>query len=115
MSQFWGFHVRFRKLFVFKKKLRIRSNVYCKSCWSNFQFFITALQALYHQEKVKDTIKRLLQKLLVEFPVFHCGFASSLSSSYWFNQNFFAHVLKDVGMCYPKKRSIDFTFFCVCK
>ncbi|XP_070666279.1 uncharacterized protein [Malus domestica] len=72
MSQFWGFHVRFRKLFVFKKKLRIRSNVYCcsKSCWSNFQFFITALQALYHQEKVKDTIKRLL--LLVQ-PKFFCS------------------------------------------
>ncbi|XP_050144024.1 uncharacterized protein LOC126619653 isoform X2 [Malus sylvestris] len=70
-------------------------------------------QALCVQEKVKDTIKRLLQKLLVEFPVFHCGFASSLSSSYCFNQKTFAHVLEDVGMCYPKKRSIDFTFFCV--
>ncbi|XP_070678535.1 uncharacterized protein [Malus domestica] len=58
MSQFWGFHVRFRKLFVFKKKLRIRSNVYCKSCWSNFQFFIAALQALYHQ--VTASTKKLL-------------------------------------------------------
>ncbi|XP_050144932.1 uncharacterized protein LOC126620710 isoform X2 [Malus sylvestris] len=61
-------------------------------------------QALCVQEKVKDTIKRLLQKLLVEFPVFHCGFASSLSSSYCFNQKTFAHVLRGCWHVLSKKK-----------
>ncbi|XP_070665372.1 uncharacterized protein [Malus domestica] len=49
LSLFFGNFVCVCKPFVHQKKLRIRSNVYCKSCWSNFQFFIAALQALYHQ------------------------------------------------------------------
>nr|XP_028961618.1 uncharacterized protein LOC114819173 isoform X2 [Malus domestica] len=37
---FWNFCLQLWKTFVLKEKLRIRSNVYCKSCCSNFPVFI---------------------------------------------------------------------------
>ncbi|XP_070665376.1 uncharacterized protein [Malus domestica] len=49
MSQFWGFHVRLCKLFVFKETFVF---VFWKFCM--------CLQTICASEKVKDTIKRLL-------------------------------------------------------
>ncbi|XP_070662516.1 uncharacterized protein [Malus domestica] len=37
---FWNFCLQLWKTFVLKEKLTIRSNVYCKSCCSNFPVFI---------------------------------------------------------------------------